>query len=678
MALPRVTQLNIVHGSAQEEGPYTFVQSLSQDGEPSCLFLLFEVDGPTPQEACQRATELYLETFEGSRLSTTGRLLEGLRTVHEAVLWENRHSMPDQQITLGALAVYLRGEDVYLAHAGPSLAYVIGPKGARHLAPAPGSPSPRLGAVSEPPVWVRHHHFAPHEVMLLATSCLASDGNERELLASFQGSTEDGMVAVYRWARGNQEFAAMTIDPGTSAKAPAISQDIASPASMPRQASSSAPPDAVPVYAYGYGREQTPRNTGRDRAAKAPQLLDSPLHLGLELREPQRWVRNHITDLLPPRVMFSLLLVFILGGLFLGARAVAQQMQEGSREEAARLIQTAQELQAQAQQTDAGDEKRSLMNQALQQLASAQKYDAGNPSASALEQRIRTGLTELDASFQLEGLSPVLELGGGGASQPLLRELAPYGNGFYLLDKSNDRILQAPLSELDHSSGQYTPPVLGPASGSARRNLTTLVWLAKGGTWPRDSLLALDSNRNILEFNASNAAPLPMRGAQEWASFQAAVGFGGNLYVLDSRGSQVWRYTPTDSGFDTERRAALPSVDLRDAVDLVVDGDIYVLLRAGEVLKFSSGRAQPFSLDGLDKPMLNPVSIFTDASADAVYVVDAGNSRIAVFQKEDGRFLKQFPLPSSPTIHDLWVDGEKGTIYLVSDSSVYRATLPGR
>ena len=677
MALPRVTQLNIVHGSAQEEGPYTLVQSLTQDGDPSCLFLLFEVEGPTPQEACERAAELYLETFEGSKLSTTGRLLEGLRTVHEAVLWENRHSMPDQQITLGALAVYLRGEDVYLAHAGPSLAYVIGPKGARHLAPAPGSPSPRLGAVSEPPVWVRHHHFAPYEVMLLATSCLVSGGNERELLASFQGNTEEGMVAVYRWARGNQEFAAMAIDPGANAKAPSPSQDIVAPASLPRQESASARPGAVPAYAYGYGRDQAPRNAARDRAAKAPQLLDSPLHLGLELREPQRWVRNHITDLLPPRAIISLLLVFILGGLFLGARAMAQQMQEGSRGEAVRLIQTAQDMQSKAQQAAGGDEKRSLMNQALQQLASAQKYDAGNASASALEQRIRTALTEIDASFQLEGLSPVLELSGAGASQPLLRELVPYENGFYLLDKSNDRILQAPLAELDRSAGQFTPTAFGPSGGAVRRNQITLVWLAKGGTWPRDSLLALDNNRNILELTTSNAAPLPLRGAQEWASFQTAVGFGGNLYVLDPRGSQVWRYTPTDSGFDTERRAALPSVDLRDAVDLVVDGDIYVLLRTGEILKFTSGRAQPFGLDGLDKPMLNPVSIFTDAHADAVYVVDAGNSRIAVFQKEDGRFLKQFPLPASPAIHDLWVDAEKGNIYLVSDSRVYRAKLPG-
>jgi len=271
----------------------------------------------------------------------------------------------------------------------------------------------------------------------------------------------------------------------------------------------------------------------------------------------------------------------------------------------------------------------------------------------------------------------VLELSGAGASQPLLRELVPYENGFYLLDKSNDRILQAPLAELDRSAGQFTPTAFGPSGGAVRRNQITLVWLAKGGTWPRDSLLALDNNRNILELTTSNAAPLPLRGAQEWASFQTAVGFGGNLYVLDPRGSQVWRYTPTDSGFDTERRAALPSVDLRDAVDLVVDGDIYVLLRTGEILKFTSGRAQPFGLDGLDKPMLNPVSIFTDAHADAVYVVDAGNSRIAVFQKEDGRFLKQFPLPASPAIHDLWVDAEKGNIYLVSDSRVYRAKLPG-
>ena len=682
MALPRVTQLNIVHGSPQEEGPYTFVEALGQEGASAYLFLLFEADGPNPQEACKRAIELYLETFEGSKLSLTGRMIEGLRTIHEAVLWENRHSLPEHQITIAGLAAYLRGDDLYLAHAGPSLAYIISPTNARHLAPAPGSPSPRLGAVSDPPVWVRRHSLVTDEVVLLAGSCLAVNG-ERAWLDSFRKGVEEGMVGVYRAARRNPEFAAMIIDPGAGLEIYASNPPgpaAAGTASAPAASSLPAPPYS---YQYRPGDDQWAR-PGRSHAPLArpnlsvhvPHLDDLP-RLRIELKEPKRWVRNY-TDLVPPRVMFAILIAFILGGLALGARAVAQQLEEGTRAEAVRLMDNARDLEARAQGAETGNERRSLMNQALQQLALAQKYDPNNELLANVENRIKDSLTELDAVVQLDGLAPVLELSGSGSSQSLLRDMVSYGGGLYLLDKSNDSILQAPFAQLERAPGQFTPAALGQANGSTRRNLVTLVWLARGGTWQRDSLLALDQHRSILEFSG-NAAPaaLPIRGAQEWASFQTAVGFGGNLYVLDPRGSQVWRYTPNDRGFDTERRAALPSVDVRDAVDIAVDGDIYVLLRTGQVLKFSNGRPLPFTQDGLDKPMLNPVGIFAGEKDAEVYVVDAGNNRVAVFGKEDGRFLRQFPLPANAGVHEAWVDGEAKTIYLVSDNRLYRAKLPG-
>jgi hypothetical protein len=71
--------------------------------------------------------------------------------------------------------------------------------------------------------------------------------------------------------------------------------------------------------------------------------------------------------------------------------------------------------------------------------------------------------------------------------------------------------------------------------------------------------------------------------------------------------------------------------------------------------------------------MASPSGIFTLPSAKAIYVTDGGNRRIVAFSKEDGKFLRQYPLNDLPAIHSLWVDEAAGRLYLATDSQVFLA-----
>jgi len=366
-----------------------------------------------------------------------------------------------------------------------------------------------------------------------------------------------------------------------------------------------------------------------------------------------------------------------MGGLFLGARATIQRVERQGFVEAGQLVQAAQEMESQAQKASSADARRQFYNQALEQLRKAQRQDPTNTEATALLNRIQATLTRLDAAYELTTLRTLVDFATYTGTTTLIRGLVYRGDGFYILDKSGDRIFQVPLPDLSDQGGSPVPTTLLQPQGNARRNLVSLVWMPQGGSWPRDSLLALDSNRGLQEFRPNaEPRPLPLRGAQDWASFQTAAGFEGNLYILDPKASQVWRYVPTDNGFDSERRAALPSVDLRDALDLVIDGDVYLLLRDGKVLKFSNGRPHPFSQDGLDRPLLRPVALFADPATKALYVADAGNNRIVVFNKADGKFLRQYLLPDATAVYDLWVDEGQGTLLMVGDARLYMAKMP--
>ena len=669
MAEPLVIQLNLLEGSPQEEGPFTRIHILRRDREVSYLFVVSEAEGPDAAEACAWLPDKLIQELDGSRLSVTGRLQEGLKRVHEALLQENRQSLPEHRTLVGSVCAYLRGVDLYLAHAGPTIACVVGPQSQRRLAPAPGNPSAPLGCPEPPQIWVRHHRLRPGETLVMASSGLAPVGQESRALASFQGRLEDGMIAVYRRVHGNRAFGALAVDPrldgATVSFAPSPTAAFV-PESM-RPPLSTAP--------YSYGQRSASPGLPPSQSVETPPAPG--LGLSIDLKGPPRRVSRWARSLFPPQALLALTGLFLAGGLLFAAQSVAQGMGQQTRDRAVAQIQQAGGLMQQARTAPTANQQRRLLIEALERLDAAQKNDPGHPDVVPLSNQIRGDLRSMDASYPLHDLRSVLDFSAIIGNPTQLRDLVHHQNTLYLLEKVDDRVFQVPLSGLQGDGSPPIPTPLPQTEEIARRNLVKLLWLPAGSVWPRDSLFALDEYRGLQELRlGEEPRPLPLRGAQEWASFQTAAGFNGSLFILDPRESQVWRYVPTDNGFDSERQPALPSSDLRDAVDLLVDGDFYVLLRTGTILKFSKDGAEPFTQDGLDRPLKNPATFAGGVDTRGIYVADTGNKRIVVFDKQGGRFLRQFPLEALPQIHGLWVDETGGRLVMISDSSLYLATLP--
>jgi len=162
-------------------------------------------------------------------------------------------------------------------------------------------------------------------------------------------------------------------------------------------------------------------------------------------------------------------------------------------------------------------------------------------------------------------------------------------------------------------------------------------------------------------------------------------GFFGNLYVLDVQRKQLLKYVATaaDGGYseppgDYFNQDA--AVDLTGAVDMAIDGHIYVLYANGKIGKFMSGDPVAFEITGLDVPLSNPSAIFASADDETqyLYVADRGNRRIVQMTK-DGSFQRQFKVdagnPALDDLRGLWVDELEQKMYIVSGKSVYITNL---
>jgi len=163
-----------------------------------------------------------------------------------------------------------------------------------------------------------------------------------------------------------------------------------------------------------------------------------------------------------------------------------------------------------------------------------------------------------------------------------------------------------------------------------------------------------------------------------------AGAYSGNLYLLDPQQNRIIKYLPTVAGYTDpplDYLVSATSVDLSGAVDMAIDGNIYVLLADGSILKFLSGIQQAFRIVDLDTPLKNPVAIAVSGEDDAhgyIYVADAGLARVVQFTKH-GEFIRQFKAAEGQTqldqLRGLLVDEAGQRMYLTSGSRLYMAPL---
>jgi DNA-binding beta-propeller fold protein YncE len=113
---------------------------------------------------------------------------------------------------------------------------------------------------------------------------------------------------------------------------------------------------------------------------------------------------------------------------------------------------------------------------------------------------------------------------------------------------------------------------------------------------------------------------------------------------------------------------------LAEAIDISIDGSIYVLTKTG-INKFQSGKLADFSLPPLPTPFSGEGKIYTQKDFKYIYVLDQGNNRILVLDKK-GNLAFSLKSDDFTKLKDLFVDEKAKTIYILNDTSLLKATLP--
>lgn len=165
----------------------------------------------------------------------------------------------------------------------------------------------------------------------------------------------------------------------------------------------------------------------------------------------------------------------------------------------------------------------------------------------------------------------------------------------------------------------------------------------------------------------------------EWGKITDLFAFSSNIYLMDSLKNQIWKYVPVKSGY-ADKAAYLKSlpagrqIDLAGGNKLQIDYSVWVLKNKQEILKFTAGSTDFFSIGGLDKPLINIQSFFVSEKEDQVYILDPESSRVVVVGK-NGQYQAQYRGEKFKSSSDLVVDDQNKKIYLLENNKIYTVDL---
>lgn len=184
-------------------------------------------------------------------------------------------------------------------------------------------------------------------------------------------------------------------------------------------------------------------------------------------------------------------------------------------------------------------------------------------------------------------------------------------------------------------------------------------------------------NKGLLRVDSTNKKITEVAKIdKEWGQITDIVGFASNVYLLDSVKNQVWKYLPTTEGYSDKREYLNEGVktDFAGAIRMQIESSVYILKRGGEIMRFTRGDKDHFSLGGLDRGIKDPKSFFISSDTDNLYVLDSGNSRLLILTKT-GEYKGQISGDKFGTSSDLVVDEKGKKVYLLEGSKIYSADL---
>ncbi len=429
----------------------------------------------------------------------------------------------------------------------------------------------------------------------------------------------------------------------------------------PRRSSPSLPWRATRLAAPGAGSVNCYRS---ERHVEMPSEWRARMPRGPLVRLPGRVIG----------VMLALLVALGTSGM-----AVARQHERSAR---ADQYLSAVDQHVAAARAVTGPVAAQRLTLALEALRDAHRNGA---EAKTLANRRATVTAGLDAVSGIDRFTEMVRLGSlppalSGTPLRLVRggsEIFLVGGGLYQLDSSGGRLVQ----------------LLAPGMAIDGGTVGRLV----DGSWDIAGITVMDGAAIYARDEAGRwqRQPLGPAGAVSPGDVAACWMYQGNFFGLEPDQGRIVKFTAgqldqiPDSWVDS---TAMPEIST--ARDLVIDGQVHVLLTDGRIVSLFQGVPRMTITPQVNPAPRAPVALDGGLDTNFLYMaepsIETGGSVGRILQISRDGVTRQLLPPVSQgdprsdaaahalaDVRDLAVDEASGSLYIVTGDAIWRATLPG-
>ncbi len=727
-----VAHLSIVDGAWQEDP-----DNLARVDEAGrgALYAVCEVAGDV--EGRDSITRELIETvrreYAASRGSVAFALTEAVRAANNLLYDANASAPRETRRYAGMTAAVLRERELFIVQGGPGFTCLVHagtlarfPKESPWYDPLfdPGQAQGEYTTGGAVPIGIRreytpdsfHVTLQPGDSVLFSTRSLTHLLNDEELLNAVAQHHPDQVVENLEDLAGAYDLSVIAIACGPIPPDAEQSAPVSTPVSLSRLQEHGGteaveePPGNHAVATEASSRPSTAlarvpaalaqkwRELDTTRIATASErglrlllrglvvaaLASIRIFLSDEARDPVRGKNSWRTDRQAAWRLAALGLPFLL--LLMGGAAWISYRSDVTRLHAVQIdqltVQANAALEAGKNSSRGGDKP--AARTAFEKAKSlAQQMQAINPNHPASRKIAFDAQDQLDSLNGIAVLSSVTRFATLSGQANRVRMIVHWPD-LFVLDRETQRVYRFVANEAGSNAAPISSDgvILKTGDKIGERSVGELIdifWMDTG------RLVALDRSSAFLQYDPAKSAWAlrPASDSAQWARVSMAASYAGNVYLLDPSKSQIWKYAPTETGWSPGVAYLAPgvNVDLSSALDMAIDGDVWVLRGDASLWRLASGRLADFVLRDLETPLAKPTGLTTAQAMVGLYIVDAGNQRIVQFDKATGRNVRQLR-PGSESrdafaaLKTVAVDEANRKLVFVNGNQAYLATIP--
>lgn len=228
------------------------------------------------------------------------------------------------------------------------------------------------------------------------------------------------------------------------------------------------------------------------------------------------------------------------------------------------------------------------------------------------------------------------------------------GDKLAILDRSSKTVYN--FSIKNKSLEKSTNAVVGNA---------TLVGMSKG------AIYVLDPAKGLYVFTDDTKAELVIKKDNDWGTIRGMAFFNGNVYLLDSKNGDVYKYLVVEGGFSDPSSyfTGTKPESVRSATSIAIDASVYLSLK-DSILKFTRGEPDTFTTV-FPNNNISIEKLYTDQETEKVYAWDKINATLYILSK-NGAYERQIKASVLAKASDFVV--YQNQILVLSGSKIYTLT----